>query len=102
SGDAVRVWVHIADVSAFVREGSVLDEEARTRAFSVYVPGGVEPMLPAALSNEACSLVPGADRLAVTTELELHGAEVQRASFYRSLIRSDARLDYEQVDRIFP
>ncbi|HEV2980711.1 MAG TPA: RNB domain-containing ribonuclease [Solirubrobacteraceae bacterium] len=100
-GDEVRVWVHIADVSAFVREGSALDAEARTRGCSVYVPGGVEPMLPAALSNDACSLVPGADRLAVTTELELHGAEVRRASFYRSLIRSDARLDYEQVDRIF-
>jgi ribonuclease R len=101
SGEAVRVWVHIADVSAFVREGSVLDEEARRRALSVYVPGGVEPMLPAALSNEACSLLPGADRLAVTAELELRGAQVQQASFYRSLIRSDARLDYEQVDRIF-
>jgi ribonuclease R len=101
AGDAVRVWVHIADVSAYVREGSALDEEARTRAFSVYVPGAVEPMLPAALSNDACSLMPGADRLAVTAELELRGAKVQRASFYRSLIRSDARLDYEQVDRIF-
>jgi ribonuclease R len=99
--DAVRLWVHIADVAAFVQEGSPLDQEARRRAFSVYVPGGVEPMLPAALSNEACSLAPGVDRLAVTAELELEGAEVTRASFYRSLIRSDARLDYEQVDRMF-
>jgi ribonuclease R len=97
----VRVWVHIADVSAHVREGSLVDREARRRATSVYVPGAVEPMLPQALSNEACSLVPGQERLAVTVELELHGAEVGRVAFYRSLIRSDERLDYERVDRIF-
>jgi len=97
----VRVWVHIADVSAYVPEGSALDLEARRRATSVYVPDAVEPMLPAALSNEACSLVPGAERLAVTVELDLAGAEVRRASFYRSVIRSDERLDYDRVDRIF-
>ena len=95
------MWVHIADVAAYVPEGSALDLEARRRGTSVYVPGGVEPMLPAVLSNDTCSLVPGADRMAVTAELELRGAEVVRASFYRSIIRSDARLDYERVDRIF-
>jgi ribonuclease R len=100
-GGGVRVWVHIADVSAHVREGSLLDREARRRATSVYVPGAVEPMLPSELSNDACSLVPGRDRLTVTVELELHGAEVGRTEFYRSLIRSDERLDYERVDRIF-
>ena len=100
-GGDVRVWVHIADVSAHVREGSLVDREARRRATSVYVPGAVEPMLPQALSNDACSLLPGRDRLAVTVELELHGAEVGRVAFYRSLIRSDERLDYERVDRIF-
>jgi len=98
---AIRVWIHIADVAAHVREGSLLDREARRRATSVYVPGAVEPMLPHALSSEACSLVPGVDRAAVTIELELRGAEVLGAAFYRSLIRSDARLDYEQVDRVF-
>jgi ribonuclease R len=102
TGDGgVRVWVHIADVAAHVHEGSLVDREARRRATSVYVPGAVEPMLPQQLSNDACSLVPGRDRLAVTVELELNGAKVARAAFYRSLIRSDARLDYEQVDRIF-
>jgi len=101
AGGAVRVWVHIADVSAYVKEGSLLDVEARTRATSVYLPGAVEPMLPAALSNDLCSLVPGRERLAVTAELELRGAEVARAAFYRSVIRSDERLDYERVDRIF-
>jgi ribonuclease R len=98
---AMRVWVHIADVAAHVEEGSALDREAMRRSTSVYVPGTVEPMLPHALSSDACSLRPGADRLAVTVELELDGANVRRSAFYRSLIRSDARLDYEQVDRVF-
>ena len=71
---AIRVWVHIADVSAFVKPGSALDREAFRRANSVYVPGLVEPMLPEALSNRACSLVPHQDRLAVTVELEFEGA----------------------------
>ncbi len=97
----IRVWVHIADVAAHVPEGSPLDREARTRATSVYAPGAVEPMLPHALSSDACSLMPGVDRAAVTVELELHGARVARAAFHRTLIRSDVRLDYEQVDRIF-
>ena len=96
-----RVWVHIADVCAHVPEGSPVDREARRRATSVYVPGAVEPMLPHALSSDACSLVPGADRPAVTVELDLRGATVIRTAFYRSLIRSDERLDYERVDRLF-
>jgi ribonuclease R len=97
----IRVWVHIADVAAHVPPGSFVDAEARRRATSVYVPGAVEPMLPEALSNDACSLVPGADRPAVTVELELHGATVSKTAFHRSLIRSDERLSYERVDEIF-
>jgi ribonuclease R len=96
-----RIWVHIADVSAYVRPGSLVDREAARRATSVYVPGRVEPMLPEALSNDACSLVPFQERAAVTVELDFDGAEVRRAQFYRSTIRSDARLDYGQVDRVF-
>ena len=90
--DRWRVWVHVADVTAFVRPGSPLDREGYRRATSVYVPGGVEPMLPEALSNDACSLRPGVDRLAVTVEMEMHGPVVARAAFHRSTIRSDARL----------
>jgi len=96
-----RVWVHIADVSAYVEVGSPVDLEARLRATSVYVPGAVEPMLPQSLSNDACSLVPARERLAVTVELELREERVLSAEFYRSVIRSDERLDYERVDRIF-
>jgi ribonuclease R len=99
-GGRTRVWVHIADVSAHVRPGDPVDREAYRRATSVYVPGAVEPMLPEALSNGVCSLVPGQDRLAVTVELEFEGVDVTKASFGRTLIRSDVRLDYEQVDRI--
>jgi ribonuclease R len=98
---AVRVWVHIADVAAHVPPGSAVDREAYRRGTSVYVPGKVEPMLPEALSNDACSLVPHQDRLAVTVELDFDGAKLVRSAFHRSLIRSDARLDYPRVDRVF-
>jgi ribonuclease R len=98
---AVRVWVHIADVAAHVPPGSPVDREAYRRGTSVYVPGAVEPMLPEALSNQACSLVPGQDRLAVTVELELDGHRVRRSAFHRTLIRSDVRLDYPEVDQVF-
>jgi len=96
-----RVWVHIADVSAYVRPGSPIDREAHRRGTSVYVPGLVEPMLPEVLSNGACSLVPGEDRLAVTVELEIRGEEVASSTAYRSMICSDTRLDYDRVDRFF-
>jgi ribonuclease R len=101
-GDGARVWIHIADVAAHVKPGSLLDEEARRRANSTYVPGTVEPMLPHALSSEACSLAPGVERLAVTTEIELGpGMEPRRTRFYRSRIRSDVRLNYDELDEIF-
>ncbi|HEX7279132.1 MAG TPA: RNB domain-containing ribonuclease [Solirubrobacterales bacterium] len=101
-GEGARVWIHIADVAAHVKPGSLLDLEARRRANSTYVPGAVEPMLPHALSSEACSLAPGVERLAVTTEIELGPRmEPRKTRFYRSRIRSDVRLDYDQLDEIF-
>jgi ribonuclease R len=99
--DRWRVWVHIADVAAFVAPRDQVDREAYRRGTSVYVPGAVEPMLPEALSNGVCSLVPGQDRHAVTVEMVLEGGRVAHSAFHRSLIRSDARLEYGQVDRIF-
>jgi len=101
SDGRTRVWVHIADVSAFVAPRSLLDREAYRRGTSVYVPGAVEPMLPEPLSSDACSLVPAQDRPAVTVEMDFEGERVVRAAFHRSTIRSDARLTYGQVDRIF-
>jgi ribonuclease R len=97
----IRIWVHIADVTAYVRPGGPLDGEAFRRGTSVYVPGAVEPMLPEALSNRACSLRPGEDRLAVSVELELHGSEARPPVFHRSRVRSDERLTYGQVDAVF-
>jgi ribonuclease R len=100
-GGGWSVWVHIADVSAYVSPRSAIDREAYRRGTSVYVPGAVEPMLPQELSNGACSLVPLQDRLAVTVEMLIRGSAVVSAAFYRSVIRSDQRLTYEQVDRVF-
>ena len=101
-GDGFRIWVHIADVAAHVKPESGLDREALARANSTYAPGTVSPMLPQSLSSDACSLNPGVERLAVTAEIELSAAgDARSASFYRSRIRSDARLDYDALDRIF-
>jgi ribonuclease R len=100
-GDRVRVWVHIADVTAYVRPGGRLEREAFRRGTSVYVPGAVEPMLPEVLSNQACSLRPGEDKLAVTIEMEMDGADVRTVSFHRSIVRSDRRLTYGEVDELF-
>jgi ribonuclease R len=100
-GGRARIWVHIADVSAFVQPDGVIELEAFRRGTSVYVPGAVEPMLPQALSNDACSLRPHVDRLTVTVEMEMEGAAVRSVAFHRSIIRSDARLNYEQIDEVF-
>jgi ribonuclease R len=98
----IRLWIHIADVAAHVPPDSPLDREAKRRGNSTYVPGAVEPMLPHALSEEACSLAPGVERLAVTAEIELGpNGKPAGAAFYRSRIRSDARLDYDELDVIF-
>ncbi len=97
----VRVWVHIADVTAYLRPGGPLERETFRRGTSVYVPGAVEPMLPEVLSNRVCSLRPGEDRLAVTVEMEVHGTDVRGASFHRSRVRSDRRLTYREVDAVF-
>ena len=102
SAGTTKVYVHIADVSYFVRERTALDKEALRRGNSVYVATGVEPMLPPQLSSGVCSLRPGEDRKAVTVEMEVNDAgQVLHTRFYRSLIRSDKRMDYEQLERMF-
>jgi ribonuclease R len=92
-----RAYVHIADVSWFVPAGTPLDRGAGERAFSTYVPGRVAPMLPPQLSEDLCSLRPLQDRLCVTVEIPHDGSA---PSFYRSVIRSRARLTYGQAERI--
>ena len=101
-GDGSRLYVHIADVAAHVEPNSLVDAEAHRRGNSVYVPGAVEPMLPEALSSDACSLVPGLPRKAVTVEILLDATtRVASTSFYRSLIRSDKRFTYDEVELVF-
>ncbi len=98
---AWKLWVHIADVAAYVPVGSPIDLEAADRAMSAYVPGTVAPMLPHALSSDLCSLRPGVDRgcVSVCTDIAEDGSIV-RARFARTIIRSARRLTYDQVDRL--
>ncbi len=93
-----KLWVHIADVSYYVREGTPMDVEAKERGNSVYLADRVLPMLPPSLSNGICSLNPQVDRLAMTAELHYNsrGALID-SDLYESLIRSDLRGNYEDV-----
>ncbi|MGY8870291.1 MAG: ribonuclease R [Pseudomonadales bacterium] len=93
-----RLWVAIADVSWYVRPGTVLDQEAHKRGNSVYFPEFVVPMLPELLSNGLCSLNPNADRLAMVCEMTISAAGVLSGyRFYESIINSQARLTYTKV-----
>jgi ribonuclease R len=93
-----KLTVAIADVAAYVKPGSALDDEARTRGNSVYFPQRVVPMLPESLSNGLCSLRPDEDRLCMVCELLVgRDGEVRRTRFYEGLMRSRARLTYDEV-----
>lgn len=98
---AWRLGVHIADVSHYVREGSPIDREAYKRGTSVYFPGMVIPMLPEALSNHLCSLMPDVDRLALSLFMTVRGGEIEDVRLERSVIHSSARLTYEEVNKLF-
>ena len=100
-GGGLRTYVHIADVSFFVHADTPLDRGAAERGFSVYVPGLVAPMLPHDVADDACSLRPNQDRLTVTVEVPFD-ADLRTGEplFYRSVIRSRARLTYGQAERI--
>jgi ribonuclease R len=90
--------VHIADVSHYVKENSLLDKEARERATSVYLVDRVLPMLPEHLSNGICSLRPDEDRFTYSCEMEVTArGRVVSYTIFKSVIRSSARLDYDQV-----
>ena len=94
----LRVGVHIADVSYYVAEGTSLDKEAVERATSVYLPGNVLPMLPEQLSNGICSLVEGEPRLALSAFVDVtRSGEVKAFKFKETVIQSDGRLTYRQV-----
>ena len=93
-----HLLVAIADVSWYVRSGDALDRDAYQRGNSVYFPDRVVPMLPEALSNGWCSLVPGEDRPSVAVHLWIDASgKLLRHQFRRGVMRSAARLTYEQV-----
>jgi ribonuclease R len=93
-----RLWVHIADVSHYVKPGSALDVEARRRGNSTYLVDRVIPMLPEELSNELCSLQPGVDRLTKCVEFLLtHDGRVLHTKFYPAVIHSQRRLAYPEA-----
>jgi len=98
----MQLGVHIADVSAYVAWGSSIDLDARRRATSVYLPDRVLPMLPPQLSDDLCSLKPGVERLAFTCDMLIRSdGTVQSYELYPSLIRSCARLSYDEVQAFF-
>lgn len=93
-----RLLVAIADVSHYVKPGSVLDKAALERATSVYFPGRVVPMLPEALSNGICSLNPDVDRLCMVCEMRIDlKGQTKSPRFYTAVMRSHARLTYDAV-----
>lgn len=97
-GEGFRVWVAIADVGHYVREGSALDREAATRGNSVYFPDRAIPMLPPRLSTELCSLNAGRDRLVLVAEVGIdRSGEPGDVQIYRAVMRSWARLTYTEV-----
>jgi ribonuclease R len=93
-----RLLVSIADVSAYVQPDSPLDREGLNRGNSVYFPDRVIPMLPEVLSNGLCSINPKVDRLCMTCELYVNReGKVTRSRFFEAVMRSHARLTYDQV-----
>ena len=97
-GAGVRLVVAIADVSHYVKDGSVIDREALRRGVSVYLPGEVLPMLPFELSAGVCSLKPGVKRLALVVLIDYdEKGELEGVQFTEGLICSRAAYSYEQA-----
>ena len=93
-----EIGVHIADVSHYVRPGTLLDEEAYSRATSIYLVDRVVPMLPEVLSNNVCSLRPDEDKYSFSAIFEIDKkAKIHKQWFGRTVIRSDRRFTYEEA-----
>lgn len=101
SKDHWKLWVHIADVSHYVKAGSMLDKEAYERGNSTYLVDRVIPMLPEALSNELCSLKPGLARLTKCVEFDLAtDGTVVKTKYHSAVIRSQRRYTYQEALQI--
>jgi ribonuclease R len=95
-----RAWIAIADVSTYVTPGTAIDDEAKARGCSTYLPDRAIPMLPRALSSNLCSLLPDVDRLCLCAEVELDGSgHVIKSRLIRGVMRSAAKLTYGGVAR---
>jgi len=96
------LYVHIADVTHYIKPNNALFDEAANRGNSYYFPNKVIPMLPEILSNKLCSLRPNEDKLTITvyTNFDKKG-KIKKQSIYESIICSDFRLTYEEVDEYF-
>ncbi len=93
-----QIGVHIADVSHYVKPGTILDDEAYKRATSVYLVDRVVPMLPEVLSNDVCSLRPNEDKFTFSAVFELdEDAKIHKQWFGRTVIHSDRRFSYEEA-----
>ena len=101
SAAVYRIGVHIADVSFYVRPGTKIDEDAYKRGTSVYLVDRVLPMLPEELCNDKCSLRPGEDKLCLSVIFTMDAdARVLKYKICRTVIRSDARLNYDEAQEI--
>jgi ribonuclease R len=99
--DHWEVGVHIADVSYYVRQGTAIDQEAYERGTSVYLVDRTFPMLPEKLSNKVCSLRPGEEKLCFSAVFEINDkAEVRSEWFGKTVILSDRRYSYEEVQEM--
>jgi ribonuclease R len=97
----LEVGIHIADVTHYIRAGSLVEEEARQRATSIYLVDRVVPMLPEKLSNNVCSLRPNEDKLTYSAVFELNAkAEVIDEWFGRTIINSDKRFSYREAQQV--
>lgn len=96
-----EIGIHIADVTHYVRPGSLTEEEARQRATSIYLVDRVVPMLPEVLSNNICSLNPSEDKLTYSAVFELNeNAEVLSEWFGKTIINSDRRFSYAEAQKV--
>lgn len=99
TNDGWKLWVAISDVSSFVKENDIIDKEAMNRTSSVYTPLRYVAMLPENLSSNLCSLNPNVERLALVCFMQFsHNGSIENYSFYEGVIRSKARMNYDEVE----
>ncbi|MCL2630701.1 MAG: ribonuclease R [Firmicutes bacterium] len=100
-GGGYKLWVHIADVSHYVKLGGAIDKEAFKRGTSVYFPSSVFPMLPETISNGVCSLRPGEEKLTISAIISLDkNGVVTDTEFKNTVTKSDLRVTYNQAEGI--